>query len=689
VAGPAVAAEVVPLERAADGIDTELRLAVPSSVAHVEAVVDVVTRHCEARFADPRAVRFNLRVALAEVLANAILYGNRSEPERVVRVRVRTGRHLIEVDVEDEGEGFDPESVPDPTAPERLHEPGGRGVYLVRRLMDEVHFSARGNAVHMFLRRASAPAPRSGRLEPVLDALALLVHAPLRVWRREGGRTLQSGGPPGAAPVLEAIGPRPGGYAAAESWLEPVPDAGGVWIQVGPGADDVATRPMRARLAAAVVADVLKGEREASLVAAELATRYEEIDLLYTIADLLGRTLKVEEAAQVIVRELADVVGARRASIMVYDEAIDALRLVAGRGLETYQVDPVPVQDPRSIAARVFREQEMLAHDGSLPGSHPGSGEPRGYKGSSFVSLPITYQPPGGAPRQVGVINLTDRIGGDSFTAGHRKLLAAVANQVGAAIENARLVERERRRVRLDTEMLLAQGLQAALMQSPMMLAQVGDIAARTRSAEVVGGDFYKVVPLRPETLGVMLGDVSSHGLSAAMLMAHATAAAAILAQTARSAEQALERLLGVIGDELARAEMHLAIFYGIVDRKRGTLRFANAGHPQSFVVPADGGSAYRLAATAPPLGLGQEPRVKGGRATMRPGDLLCLFSDGLTESAPAEGAAPYGEERLLDCIRRHRSAPAEDIVAAVFAEVESYAGVIGRDDRTLLVLRR
>ena len=686
--GPAISAEVVPLARAADGIDAELRLSVPSAVEFVEEVVDVVTRHCEARFTDPRAIRFNLRVALAEALANAILYGNGSDPAKSVSVRVRGGRSLIEIEVEDQGEGFDPEAVPDPTSPERLLQPNGRGVYLIRRLMDEVRFNPRGNAVKMLLRRAEPPAPRAGRLEAVLDALASLAHAPLRVWRREGGRTVLGGGPPGSAPALEAAASRPGGHPAAESWLEPIKGSDGAWLQLGPGADDVASRPARARAAAAVVADALRGEREASLVATELATRYEEIDLLYTIADLLGRTLRVEEAAQVIVRELADVVGARRASIMVHDEAIDALRVVAGRGLETYHLDPVPVDDPRSIAARVFRQQQMLAHDGSLPGPHPGSGDPRGYRGSSFISLPITYQPPGGAPRPVGVINLTDRIGGDHFTAGHRKLLAAIATQVGAAIENARLVERERRRVRLDTELVLAQGLQAALMQSPAMLAQVGDIAARTRSAESVGGDFFKVVPLRKDTLGVMLGDVSSHGLSAAMLMAHATAAASILAQTSRSAEQALERLLEVIGNELARAEMHVAIFYGTVDRRRGVLRYANAGHPQAFLVPADGGEPQRLAATAPPLGLGQDRRVRGARVNMLAGDLLCLFSDGLTESANDAGAA-FGEERLLALLRQHRAEPTEAIVDAAFADVEAWAGTSSRDDRTLLVLRR
>jgi len=133
---------------------------------------------------------------------------------------------------------------------------------------------------------------------------------------------------------------------------------------------------------------------------------------------------------------------------------------------------------------------------------------------------------------------------------------------------------------------------------------------------------------------------------------------------------------------------MHVAIFYAIVDLRRGTLRYANAGHPQAFIIPAAGGAPYRLAATAPPLGLGQEREVRGARVILGAGDLLCLFSDGLTESADADGV-PFGEERLLSCIQRHHDEPTTGIVDAVFAEVETYAGITGRDDRTLLVLRR
>jgi len=478
-----------------------------------------------------------------------------------------------------------------------------------------------------------------------------------------------------------------GDPSSADRLYEPIPGQPGRYLET-PRQTDGRTA-LRLRAAAAVLGDAVAAEDEAAAVAAELATRYEEIDLLYTISDVLSRTVRLEDAAQIIVRELADVVGARRASILVHDEVTDTLRLVAGRGLETFQIEPVSVNDRNSIAARVFRTDQMLSYDGSTADAHPRGGAPRGYKGVSFVALPITVGPPGARRRPIGVINLTDRIGEDTFTAGHKKLLGAIANQVGAAIENARLMESERRRVRLDTELDLAQGLQAALMQPYSALTGAGDIGARIASAERVGGDFYKVVELPRNAVGVMLGDVSSHGLSAALLMAHTIAAAGVVAQTAQSPQQALSRLLDVIGDELSRAEMHVALFYGVIDRRRGVLRYANAGHPQAFLVPSSG-EPVRLKATAPPLGLGQDRRMRSSRRGWKTGDdLLVLCSDGITETA-GEGGERYGEDRLIGIIQaaRARGLTAQDIVEAVFADLASFSPGPAADDRTLLIVR-
>lgn len=151
---PRLNARVAPLERAARGLEAELTLSLPSDVALIEEAVELVARHLEAQFVDRRTIRFNCRVALSEALANAIVCGNENDPAKSVAIRVQFGRTAIEMEVADQGAGFDPGTIPDPTAAERLGSPDGRGIFLIRRLMDEVRFNEKGNAICMILRRA-------------------------------------------------------------------------------------------------------------------------------------------------------------------------------------------------------------------------------------------------------------------------------------------------------------------------------------------------------------------------------------------------------------------------------------------------------------------------------------------------------------------------------------------------------
>ena len=152
---PAVRPQLTALDprRQAEGLEAELRLVVPSDVAVVQEAVDIVARHLEASFVDRHTIRFNLRVALAEALINAILYGNGGDRTKGVAVRVLFGRHAVELEVTDEGRGFDHRHVPDPTEPANRLLPRGRGLYLMRRLMDEVRFNDAGNSICMILRR--------------------------------------------------------------------------------------------------------------------------------------------------------------------------------------------------------------------------------------------------------------------------------------------------------------------------------------------------------------------------------------------------------------------------------------------------------------------------------------------------------------------------------------------------------
>jgi serine/threonine-protein kinase RsbW len=128
-------------------------LEVPSDLRVIEAAVGYLTDRLRSHAFRGSRVDLNFRVGLTEALANAVLYGNQGDPSKSVRVEVTLDEHCISLRVIDEGAGFDPDGIPDPTLPENLERTGGRGLFLLRELMDEVEYNARGNAVRLVLMR--------------------------------------------------------------------------------------------------------------------------------------------------------------------------------------------------------------------------------------------------------------------------------------------------------------------------------------------------------------------------------------------------------------------------------------------------------------------------------------------------------------------------------------------------------
>lgn len=479
--------------------------------------------------------------------------------------------------------------------------------------------------------------------------------------------------PAGQLPVPSADGciPTPWGERGFTS-VASRPD---VWLEA-----DAALGPLVRTHAASLVSGLLESQFRLAELVRLLAERDEEIRLLYAISDILGRTTRLESAAQTIVEAVAPVVGARRASIMVHDPATDVLRTVAAAGFTATAGESVPIDDPRSVAARVFRERVPLAREASADAQPSGT-----YRGVAYLSVPITYGAPGTEPRCVGVINLTDRVGGDRFSPANRQLISAIASQIGAALENVRLGEHERIEQRLRRELEIAHDLQLRLLPSPTVLRGDASVAVRCVPVEEVGGDFYTFSRLGQGRVGVMLGDVASHGFASALVMVLALSAAGIHAATARSPEEALGALRESVRDELARTEMYLTVFYGVFDPARQRLEFSNAGHPYAWRLRAVG-EPQRLGATAPPMGLADEAPLGGSSADWHADDLLVLCTDGLLDALDPHGE-PYGETRLLAVARDVFADGPDAVLRAVLDDVAAWSP-LATDDRTLLVLR-
>lgn len=416
----------------------------------------------------------------------------------------------------------------------------------------------------------------------------------------------------------------------------------------------------------------------------EVSERYEEINLLYSIAETLGSLLRMKDAARLILTEVCDVMGARRGALWVASPDDGELRLEASVGSGPRE-GPIQISHATSITSLVFRDGRPLILSGDrIDAGAEAAGLPA-ERGDSILSVPIRYTPPEGEPRTVGVINLIGRRRGGRFTASDQKLLSAIASQVGAALENHRLLEESLEQERVGREMELAHNLQMKLLPNMDAFDPV-QVAARVEPAESVGGDFYHLFRLARGRQGVMVGDVSSHGFPAALIMALSLSAATIYASEVEAPGEVLSGMAEALRDELESTEMYLTLFYGVLDPDEGTLVYANAGHPHAFVIRR-GGETERLPALDPPMGIADPDLHQVRSIPFRVGeDLLLLFTDGLSDTLVA-GSRTEGEQRVVERVAEMRDAPAREIVEALFA-MERQGDPSEGDDRTALVIR-
>jgi len=133
-------------------VKTELVLELPNDIRTIGHAVDYVMERCAECCEHARKLDLNFRVGLTEALSNAMLYGNAEDPAKRVRIEVIVAGSEITARITDEGAGFDPATVPDPTTPANIAKTGGRGIFLMRSLLDEVTFNEQGNSVTLVLR---------------------------------------------------------------------------------------------------------------------------------------------------------------------------------------------------------------------------------------------------------------------------------------------------------------------------------------------------------------------------------------------------------------------------------------------------------------------------------------------------------------------------------------------------------
>jgi phosphoserine phosphatase RsbU/P len=283
----------------------------------------------------------------------------------------------------------------------------------------------------------------------------------------------------------------------------------------------------------------------------------------------------------------------------------------------------------------------------------------------------------------IGVIYLDSRRP-TAFSQLDREILDALAVEAASILENARLVERERERQRLEEQLNIAREIQQALIPRGFRDFPYFAASGVHTPCHAVGGDYLDVFPLDEDRTAILVADVSGKGLGAALLttmLQGALTGMSIGADPVRVMEQ-MNRFFW----EHAQIERYATIFFSIL-HANGELTYICAGHPSPLILHR-GEIAELVTHRSRPIGLMPETKFTAATRKLEHGDTLVLFTDGVTEAMNPEEEV-YGEGRLRDAVAGKENAPLGQIQEAVLQSVKNFArGASQSDDITLLLVR-
>jgi serine phosphatase RsbU (regulator of sigma subunit) len=261
-------------------------------------------------------------------------------------------------------------------------------------------------------------------------------------------------------------------------------------------------------------------------------------------------------------------------------------------------------------------------------------------------------------------------------------------DEVSRAVEAQRRAAAERLEAerRAAHELEIAMQVQSRLFPQRLPTMRALEYAGACVQTQRVGGDYYDFLDLGQERLGLVIGDIAGKGMPAALLMANLQANLRSLCATAIDQPERLLQQMNRLFYENTADNAYATFFYSEYDDRTGGLRYANCGHLPALLLRLDGG-VERLEATAAVLGLFTEWNCRTVERRLAPGDLLAIYTDGITEAFNAIDEE-FGEERLIEALRRHRRMSPTDLVAAILDDVRRFSPHEQSDDITLIVAR-
>ena len=481
--------------------------------------------------------------------------------------------------------------------------------------------------------------------------------------------------PLGLGPAFEALAALAGGrwaLAPADAEGEPIMANGQVVARLQPGEPAEKARALAQALGWAA-------DRQMTVqdLARQTARSWQELTFLHRMAKRLDELPRDDDAMPALLRELARVLGAGTGWIVV-----------PGARARTWGLDGTPPPAALLDLASGIQAATM-ALTLATPADVPEDVEPEDAEDLA-PHLPLVVAPMLDQGDPIGLIALAAPRDGAPWSSFAAKVVFSAAAMGAGVLHRARLMDETRRSAALRRELEVARTIQDGLR--PRSAPARHDLTAWgwRREATAVGGDLYGWWGEdRPDApMWFYVGDVSGHGVGAALIMSNAYAVLRTICRAEDDAARAADRFNDQICEDIEDAPEYLTLALLRFDPARRALAHVGMGHPPVLLLPAGADAPLVLSGDGLPAGMFGGTGYHASSHAVGPGDLLLAFTDGLIEAERPDGEA-YGLERLAATLAVGRALPLPDLGAALVAAVERFTGdVEPGDDQTLLLVR-
>lgn len=438
-------------------------------------------------------------------------------------------------------------------------------------------------------------------------------------------------------------------------------------------------------------------DRVASLPSSTEGTgNLNRLSAVLDVARALESAGSVEEVLAAAVDSALALTGAERGFLLLKGRE-DELDIRIARDSEGKPLPPEDLRVPRGVIAEALRNRADLFAMSFDPAGGSGAGAAGqtvlALELRSVVCVPLVKIRLGGATETrmlstamdtIGVLYMDSRQIGSNLAEGNKDLLQSLGIEISTVLENARLLDEERKKHHLEQELQIAREIQQALL--PAKLPEQGwlQAAGSSEACFQVGGDYFDVVEISADRWGAVLADVSGKGVSAALL--NSLLQGAFFAAAASQAP--LSDSVGRINNYVCERSRHArfaTVFCCIIERG-GKMHWLNAGHCDGLLVRADG-ELRKLEPSGFPIGLFPDAEFPAQELQLLPGDRLVVYSDGVSEAADFSGDR-FGDDRLAQAVTANRALSPIELHRALNEEIGAFTqGAEQNDDVTLLVL--